>query len=299
MYAIEPVKGVLAPLLTPLNDDLSIATDLYIAHARRMMDEGCAGIVPFSTTGEGASMTHEERVLTLWALKGAGLPAHCMIPDTGLCSYHETAELSHACLDMGCAGTLVGPPHYYRSVGSQGLYDYYARMIEVGGTDMRLYLYNAPQVTGVELSVPLVRKLHADFPKQIVGIKDASGDDEAVKALLEIKGLIVYVDSEVAMTEAMAQGAQGCITATANLNAQGIVEMQAAHEAGNEKDAALLREAATAIRDAMTWAGSIEASKACLAMQTGNARWANVRPPLLRATKDTARELMQSIERAR
>ncbi len=299
MYATEPVKGVIAPLLTPFNDDLSVATDLYVSHAFRMMDEGCAGLAPFGTTGEALSVTREECVHTLWALKEAGIDPACMIPGTGLCSYGDTAELTHACLDLGCAGALVLPPYYYKNVTDQGIYDYYARLIEVGGDDLRLYLYNIPQMSGVRLSVPLVRKLHADFPKQIVGIKDSSGDWENAKELLKINGLIVYISSETAMPKAIPLGAQGCMTATANLNAQAIVEMQAAYNAGNAHDAAVLYESVTMIRDAVAQVGFIEVPKACLAVTSGDARWANVRPPHIRASAEAGRALRAAIADAR
>ena len=66
-----------------------------------------------------------------------------------------------------------------------GLYDYYAQLI-AGVNDQRLkiYLYHIPQVSGVGLSIDLVKKLHADFPEAIVGIKDSSGGWERPVAFL-------------------------------------------------------------------------------------------------------------------
>ena len=52
----NPIRGVLAPLLTPFNDDSSVATDLYVAHALWLLEQGCAGLVPFGTTGEALSV---------------------------------------------------------------------------------------------------------------------------------------------------------------------------------------------------------------------------------------------------
>jgi 4-hydroxy-tetrahydrodipicolinate synthase len=49
-------RGVIAPLLTPFNEDFSIATDLYVAHARHLLDTGCAALAPFGTTGEALSV---------------------------------------------------------------------------------------------------------------------------------------------------------------------------------------------------------------------------------------------------
>ncbi|MBT8081303.1 MAG: dihydrodipicolinate synthase family protein, partial [Gammaproteobacteria bacterium] len=69
--SIQALHGVIAPLLTPFNDDLSIATDLYVDHARRLFDQGCAGIAPFGTTGEALSVGIGERVAAIESLVDA------------------------------------------------------------------------------------------------------------------------------------------------------------------------------------------------------------------------------------
>ena len=81
---------------------------------------------------------------------------------------------------------------------------YYTQLI-AGVNDQRLkiYLYHIPQVSGVGLSIDLVKKLHADFPEAIVGIKDSSGVWDNTKALLEIDGLIVYPGAELPIIEAI------------------------------------------------------------------------------------------------
>lgn len=298
-YSTEPLQGVIAPIFTPFNDDLSIATDLLTAHALNLMKTGCGGLAPFSTTGEALSIKRAERISALWALREAGVDPATMIPGTGLCSYGETADLTRACLDLGCAGAIILPPFYYKGVTDQGLYDWYARVIELVGDDLRLYLYHIPQVSGVGLSVSLVRKLRQDFPDQVVGIEDSSGDWENAQALLKIDGLIVYPNSETLLLESMALGAQGCITATANFNAQAMVEMLAAHEAGNEEDAALLRKTIMGIRDATAKVGFISVPKAYMALKTGEARWATVRPPHIRASRADGLALQREIDGTR
>ena len=55
------IRGVLVPLLTPFNDDMTVATDLYVAHAQRVLDQGCAGLVPFGTTGRSSTQASTRR----------------------------------------------------------------------------------------------------------------------------------------------------------------------------------------------------------------------------------------------
>ncbi len=297
-YSTQPLRGVIAPVFTPFNDDLSIATDLYTAHALSLMKTGCGALAPFAATGEAFSINRADRVNALWALKEAGIDPAKMIPGAGSCSSDETADLARACLDLGCAGVMIPPPFFYKQVQAQGLFDWYTRVIEAVGDDLRLYLHNSPQISDVHLRVPLVRKLRDTFPDQVVGIIDNSDDWDHTKALFGINGLIVYPSSETRILEGMALGAPGCITATANFNAPAMVEMLAAHKARNTEDAALLRKTISGIRDAAAQVGFISVPKAYIALKTGDPRWANVRPPLVRASDAEAREFQRKIDAA-
>ena len=115
MPAASP-RGVIVPLLTPFNDDLSIATDLYVAHAKWLFEQGCAGLAPFGTTGEALSVGIDERIAAIRTLVDAGIDPALMIPGTGLSNVADTARLSRACLDLGCAGVMTLPPFYYKKV---------------------------------------------------------------------------------------------------------------------------------------------------------------------------------------
>ncbi len=105
-------RGLIAPILTPFNDDGSLAMDLYVEHAKRLFDQGCAGIAPFGTTGEALSVSIDERIAAITALVDAGLDPARIIPGTGLTNIPETAQLSRACLDLGCAGVMTLPPFW-------------------------------------------------------------------------------------------------------------------------------------------------------------------------------------------
>jgi hypothetical protein len=122
-------RGLIAPILTPFNDDGSLAMDLYVQHAKRLFDQGCAGIAPFGTTGEALSVSIDERIAAITALVDAGLDPARMIPGTGLTNMPETAQLSRACLDLGCAGVMTLPPFYFKAVTEEGLYAYFAQLV--------------------------------------------------------------------------------------------------------------------------------------------------------------------------
>ena len=140
---------------------------------------------------------------------------------------------------------MVLPPFFFKNVSDQGLLDYYERFIErVNRTDLRIYLYHIPQVSGVGLSIDLIKILKEKYPTVIVGIKDSSGDWTHTEQLLLMEDFIVYPGSELPLVEAMRLGAPGCISATANLNTQQILNVISHCERHDWKQAVLAHDLA-------------------------------------------------------
>jgi len=292
---VEAIRGVIVPLLTPFNDDSSIALDLYGSHAKWLFSQGAAGIAPFGTTGEALSVGIEERIDAINSLVDAGVDPSLMIPGTGLSNVTDTARLSRACLDLGCAGVMVLPPFYYKAVTEDGLYRYYAQLLETVGSDARIYLYHIPQVAIVGVPSTLAARLHADFPENFVGMKDSSGDWENTKTLFDIDGLIVYPGSEVPLLDALALGGPGCISATANLNTKAIAQVVELHDRDEPEAAHTLHADVKSFRRIVEQYGPIPAQKRLLAIQSGDSRWANVRPPLVALHEEQGKELAAAI----
>ena len=291
------IRGLIAPILTPFNDDLTIATDLYVEHAGWLFDQGCAGIAPFGTTGEALSVGIDERIAAIRALVDAGIDPSRMIPGTGLSNIADTARLSRACLDVGCAAVMTLPPFYYKTVTEDALYRYFEQLITAIGPGARIFLYHIPPIAIVGIPPTLAARLHSDFPDQIVGIKDSSGDWDNTKELLTIESMIVYPGSELPLLDAMARGAPGCISATANLNANAISKVIGLYQQGDIGGAEALHEGVKRFRLIVQDRGPIPAQKQLLAIATGDTRWGNVRPPLTAMSDVAGRELAAVLKR--
>ena len=297
--AANALKGVIAPVLTPFNDDLSVADDLYLQQAERLLGDGtlggCVGLAPFGTTGEALSVGIDERTMLLEKLIGAGIDPAKLIPGTGLTNLPDTVKLTRHAIDQGCAGAMVLPPFYFKNVADEGLYTYFVKLIDMVDRDaLRIYLYHIPQVAGVGIPVDVVRRLHEDFPDQIVGIKDSSGVWENTEALLGIDGLIVYPGAELPLIEAMDLGAPGCISATANINASAIGEVIRVYHSGDRDKAIELHEAVKAFRLKMQGYAPIPAQKRLLAGWV-DPRWANLRPPFLSLSAEDGENLAREL----
>jgi 4-hydroxy-tetrahydrodipicolinate synthase len=109
--------------------------------------------------------------------------------------------------------------------------------------------------------------------------------------LLDIDGMIVYPGSELPLLDALELGAPGCISATANLNAAAIANVIRAWDRGDADTARELHEEVKRFRLLMQDYAPIPAQKRLLAVKTGDARWANVRPPLSAMPEKVGEEL--------
>jgi 4-hydroxy-tetrahydrodipicolinate synthase len=275
------IKGLIAPILSPFDNNLDFNQELYNQLAKKLLETGCSGLAPFGTTGEALSVSNSERKSALEGLVKFGIDPLKLIPGTGLCNLPDTIDLCRHALDLGCKGVMTLPPFYFKGMSDDGLHDYYVKLIEgINDINLKIYLYHIPQVSGVGLSIDLVRNLHTEFPDTVIGIKDSSGDWENTKALLGIKGLIVYPGSELPVIDAIRLGAPGCISATANLNGTDISEVIDLCHKGKWEEADAKHEKVRAVRLMFQDYAPIPAQKALLAKATGNSEWKNLRPPM-------------------
>lgn len=292
----QPIRGVLAPVLTPFEDARAIAQDLYAEFARQLLDGGCAGLVPFGTTGEAHSAGLRERLRALEGLVESGIDPARLLPGTGLCSLPDTLELTLAAERLGCRGALVLPPFYYKGPSEDGLHAWFSELAtSIGREDFGIYLYHIPQVSGVGVPVEVARRLASDFPGRVVGAKDSSGDWDNTRALLAIDGFRVYPGNEMRLAEALALGAPGCITASANLNAAAIAAAIDRFDEG--EDAGADMASVRAWRETLQDYAPIAAMKWILAGRSGDARWARPRPPLAPLDDESGRALLDRLER--
>ncbi len=298
MNSTGALRGVLAPNLTPFERDGAIAMDLYVDHAKRLLDQGCSGLVPFGTTGEATSVGIDERNEALDALVESGIDPARLIPGAGLTSRADTLRLVEAAARAGCRGVLVLPPFFFKNVPDEGLVRYFGELVEATrGSGTAIFLYHIPQVAGVGIPPGVVRRLREVHPESIRGIKDSSGDLDNLADLFAIPDLQVYPGQETYLVEALANGAPGCITATANVNAGAISEIVRLWDAGDRDSAREAMEPVRGFRKAVEGYAPIPAMKGLLARASGDSRWENVRPPLLPADSGAVEKLAEELDR--
>src|SRR3954463_12048754 len=214
-------EGVYAAALTPLRDDLAIDRRAFAEHCRRLLGEGCDGLAIFGTTGEANSFSVAERVRAWEALVADGVPAASLLPGTGACALTDAVTLAREALALGAPGVLALPPFYYKGVSDDGLFRYFAELIErVGDDRLRVFLYHIPPMAAVGFSPELIGGVLDAFPGVIAGTKDSAGDAGRIERICrEFPQLTVFAGSERFLLDTLRWGGDGCISATVNLTA--------------------------------------------------------------------------------
>jgi 4-hydroxy-tetrahydrodipicolinate synthase len=269
------LHGVIAAVATAVDangePDCKRSTEL----ARYLLDHGCDGLNVLGTTGEATSFSLAQRQRVMSAYKDAGLPMDRLMVGTGAAALADAIALTKHAAALGFAGALLLPPFYYKGVSDEGL----IAAIEAIATattekPIPIYLYHFPAQSGLPWHLALIRAILEKFGDRVVGLKDSSGDMSYARDASSIgRGFKVFPSTEAALMEARSGRFAGCISATANLNADLCAR---AYRSG---DQGLLDEA-VAIRKLFDGKPLVAGVKSLLGHIHSDPSWARVMPPL-------------------
>ncbi|HTP91489.1 MAG TPA: dihydrodipicolinate synthase family protein, partial [Xanthobacteraceae bacterium] len=177
--------------------------------------------------------------------------------------------------ELGFAGALVLPPFYYKGVPDDGLAAYVNALVQAtAAKPVPIYLYHFPAMSGLPWHVALIKRLLDAHPARIVGLKDSSGDMGYARAAAAISpAFAVFPSTEACLIEAKNGAFAGCISATANCNAE------LCARAWRSGDTAALDQA-VAIRKLFDGKPLVSGVKALLAHIHGDPALGRVKPPL-------------------
>jgi 4-hydroxy-tetrahydrodipicolinate synthase len=268
----KPLSGVIAAIATPVQEDGAPDIARAVKLARFLLDNGCDGLNVLGTTGEATSFSVAERLSVMKAYRDNGLALDRLMVGTGAAATSDAIALTKAAEELGFGGALVLPPFYYKGVPDDGLTAYIDALVRA--TRIPIYLYNYPAMSGIQWSVALIERLLKAFPSRIVGLKDSSGDMGYARAVAALSSVFaVFPSTEAALLEARRGDFAGCISATANLNAD------LCAQAWRKGDAGAL-EAAVTIRKLFEGKPLVSGVKALLAHIHGDPALARMKPPL-------------------
>lgn len=205
-------RGTYVALVTPFKNG-KVNAEEYKKLVNFVIDNGVDGIVPCGTTGESATLSHQEHLDVVKYAQEFAEGRVKIVAGAGSNCTNEALYLSEKIAAMNVDGLLVITPYYNKPTQS-GLYRHYKAL--AGNVDLPIILYTVPGRTGVNLEIPTLQKL-TDECSNIVAIKDATGDLDYTCDLLSDTDLTVLSGNDHLTFPMMALGAAGCISVAGNI----------------------------------------------------------------------------------
>ncbi|KGT92447.1 dihydrodipicolinate synthase [Erwinia typographi] len=231
--------GSIVALVTPMDDKGHVCR----ASLKKLIDyhvaSGTAAIVSVGTTGESATLSHEEHgdvVMMTLELADGRIP---VIAGTGANATAEGIALTKRFEKSGVVGCLTVTPYYNRPT-QEGLYQHFKAIAE--STDLPQMLYNVPSRTGCDMLPETVGRLAK--LKNIIGIKEATGNLSRVSQIQELvdEDFILVSGDDATCLDFMQLGGQGVISVTANVAAREMAELCKLASQGNFAEARRLNQ---------------------------------------------------------
>jgi 4-hydroxy-tetrahydrodipicolinate synthase len=206
-------RGCLTALLTPFRGG-----EIDFAALERLVDAqvagGVQGVVPCGSTGESATLTHDEHIRVVEAVVRFARGRVPVIAGTGSNSTAEAVRLTRAAEEAGAAGALLLSP-YYNKPTQEGIYQHYAAVAEA--TKLPIVVYNIPGRTASNILPETIARL--SHIENIVGVKEASGSMQQVIEIIAAAepGFAVWSGDDVMTLPIGAAGGAGAIAVSSNI----------------------------------------------------------------------------------
>jgi len=209
------LRGSIVALVTPFNSDGTVSTEKLRHLIEWHIEKGTDGILVCGTTGESATLTHpEHKTVIEFAVKTAAgrIP---VIAGCGSNSTQEALELAMHAQKVGADFGLVITP-YYNKPTQQGLYQHFKTIASV--VKLPIIIYNVPSRTGSNILPETVARLYSDC-KNIIGIKEASGDLDQITRLMSLvdKDFLLFSGSDEITLAILSVGGVGVVSVAANI----------------------------------------------------------------------------------
>ena len=211
---MSEIGRLLTAMLTPFKEDGSIDYDGAQRLARLLTENGSDGVVVFGTTGEAPTLSDDEKLRLLKAVKEA-LPGHTVMAGTGTNDTRHSQEMTHRAVEAGADAILAVVP-YYNKPPQEGMYRHF-RAIAESASGKPVVMYNIQGRTGVNMTAATTIRC-GDIPN-VVGVKEASGDIDQMSLVCAGKpaGFRVWSGDDSFTLPLLAVGGYGVICVVSHI----------------------------------------------------------------------------------
>ena len=285
-------RGSIVALITPFRDGV-VDEKAYRALIEWQIEQGTAGLVPCGTTGESATLDHDEHkhVVELCVEATAGRVP--VIAGSGSNATAEAIDLTRHAKHAGADAALVVTP-YYNKPTQEGLFRHYQAIAE--SVDLPIIIYNIPPRSVIDMSVETMARL-AKLPN-IVGVKDATADlTRPIRTRLAVgKDFCQLSGEDGTAVPFLAAGGHGCISVTANVAPALCAEMQGAWRRRDLATVITLQDRLMPLHGALfceSNPGPVKYAASLLGRSSAETRLPLA--PLSEASKETVRRAMTAV----
>ena len=213
------LQGSFVALVTPYSKgevDLPKVRELVEFHVKN----GTSGICPIATTGEGPVLTQDEKANIVRTVVEAAKGKALVFPGTGTYNTRESIDLTKMAKELGADGALMVTP-YYNKPTQEGLFRHFEACAKA--VNVPIMLYNVPGRTGVSMAPETTARLSKI--KNIVALKDASGNVEQVTMLRALSDIQILSGEDSLTFAIIALGGVGVVSVAANVIPKQVAEM--------------------------------------------------------------------------
>ena len=207
-------KGAISALITPFKNG-KFDEESYRKFIEWQIEEGIDGLVPCGTTGESATLSHDEHKyiikVCIEQVKGR-VP---VIAGTGSNSTKEAIELTKFAKEVGADAALIITP-YYNKPTQEGLIAHYKAIAKE--VSIPIVVYNVPSRTGINILPATLKRLKEEVP-EVIGVKEASGNLKQISEIIELCGedFCVLSGDDFTTLPILSVGGKGVISVVSNI----------------------------------------------------------------------------------
>lgn len=248
--------GLIAAPFTPFRQDRSLNLDAIPAYAEWLHHQGVIGAFVCGTTGEGSSLTINERKLLAQRWVESAPEGLEIIVHVGHVCLADCCDLAEHAQTIGADSIACLSPYFFRPFGEEGLVDW-CRVVAAASPELPFYYYHIPSMTGLDVQVSRFLELADKQIPNLVGVKFTHDDlDDLQRCLKSCNGRfdILFGRDEILLS-VVRMGVTGAVGSTYNFAAPIYQSMIAAHHANDDAKAEELQQLATDMIDWLVHCG--------------------------------------------
>ncbi|WPF65279.1 4-hydroxy-tetrahydrodipicolinate synthase [Corynebacterium sp. 22KM0430] len=288
---VEHFGTVSVAMVTPLTKEGDLDVDAGRRLAAHLVDSGCDSLVLGGTTGESPTVSVEEKLRLLTAVKQEVGDRARIVAGAGTYDTRASMSLAQASAEAGADSLLVVTP-YYSKPSQEGVYRHFEAVAQA--TDLPICLYDIPGRSGIPIEADTIRRL-AELPT-VMAVKDAKGNMAEAAPLIRETGLAWYSGDDPLNLPWLSLGASGFISVIGHVAAPQLRLLHTSFEEGDLVRAREINAALNPLVRAQARLGGVSLAKAALRLQ--GIEVGDPRLPVVAPTPQQVEELRRDMQKA-